>query len=282
MSKRERNRATLQRWYDEMWGQCNFELVPDIAAPEYLRHDITGANNLMTSSEYRDMIAFGLAGESVTEFSYHLIAEGDYVCSLGRYILTKARQWDWVQLFRLENAAMVETWLPGMGGTDPFGFPQPHNVWTGTELPEQSLPLSPQKQLIQDYYEQVYVLQHPQAITRLMAEQVRVHDNLAADSLLSREDYVQRMQRQINGSGITQFRLFMIEEDDMVAAAGSWLIDSERQWDWVQAFQLSEGKIVRIWLPAIGGNDTSLNHVPDNAWAFDAMPHTSRIVKPLL
>ena len=141
MSTVSANLSTLQRWYDDMWGKCNNALVPDIAAPRYLRHDITGANNLMTSEQYRDLIGLGLDGEEVTDFSYFLIAEGDYVASLGRYILTKGRQWDWVQLFRLENAAMVETWLPGMGGTDPFGFPQAHNMWTRQRATASAAPL---------------------------------------------------------------------------------------------------------------------------------------------
>lgn len=274
ISKVEQNRATLARWYDDMWGQCNFALVPEIAAPKYLRHDITGANNLMTSQEYSDMIAFGLSEEHVTAFSYFLIAEGDYVASLGRYLLTRGRQWDWVQLFRLENAAMVETWLPGMGGTDIFGFPQAHNVWTGGELPE-PLPLTTHKQFIKDYYEQVFVQQNEQAASRFLADQLRVHDNTSADSTLSPEEYYQRMRVQIDGKEISEFKLFMIEEGDMVVAAGSWKIDKHRQWDWVQAFQIADNKIVRTWLPAIGGDDTSLQHIADNAWPLHAMPDNS-------
>src|SRR6476620_1990057 len=98
MSKVEQNRATLQRWYNEMWGKCNNALIPDIAAAHYLRHDITGANNLMTSEQYRDLVGLGLGGESVKEFEYYLVAEADYVASLGRYVLNSGRQWDWVQM----------------------------------------------------------------------------------------------------------------------------------------------------------------------------------------
>lgn len=278
MSNVEQNRATLAHWYDDMWGQCNFALVPEIAAPKYLRHDITGANNLMTSQEYSDMIAFGLAEEHVTEFSYFLIAEGDYVASLGRYLLTKGRQWDWVQLFRLENAAMVETWLPGMGGTDIFGFPQPHNVWTGGEMP-QPLPMTAQKQLIEDYYRQVFVLRDAEAAPRFLADKLRVHDNISPDQWLTAEEYFQRMNKQINGNEISEFKLFMIEEGDMVVAAGSWKIDEQRQWDWVQAFQIADNKIVRTWLPAIGGDDTSLQHTGETAWPPQAMPDNSTQVE---
>ena len=68
-----------------MWGKCNNALIPQIAAPKYLRHDITGANNLMTSEQYRDLVGLGLHGESVKEFEYFLVAEADYVASIEQW-----------------------------------------------------------------------------------------------------------------------------------------------------------------------------------------------------
>lgn len=277
MSTVEENRATLQRWYDKMWGECNFSLVPDIAAPQYLRHDITGANRLMTSQEYSDMIALGLDGQAVTHFTYFLVAEGDYVASLGRYILKEGRQWDWVQLFRLEDAAMVETWLPGMGGTDLLGYPQPHNVWTGTEVPA-PLPMTARKQLVQDFYQQVFVANQPGKAGHYLAPEVRVHDNIGRDDRLSPQGYYERMAGQVDGDTITDFKLFMIEEGDMVVAVGSWRIDGERQWDWVQAFHIAGDRIVRAWMPAIGGDDTSLQHGPGTAWGRECMPAASTLI----
>lgn len=275
MSIQAQNKGALRRWYDDMWGKCNAELVPEIAGPKYFRHDLTGANNLMTSGQYRDIVRIGVANEKVTNFTYFLIAEGDYVASLGRYLLTKGRQWDWVQLFRLENAAMVETWLPAMGGTDILAYPQPHNVWTGTELPP-ALPVTANKELVSGWYRHIAGRGACADAGRYFADKVRVHDNINADVTLLPAAYQQvHIEAQLQCERITDLKLFMIEQGDMVVATGSWRLDGERQWDWVQAFHVENGKIARTWLPGIGGNDTSLAHGPGTAWAPDAMPANS-------
>ncbi|HSC76871.1 MAG TPA: hypothetical protein VLB90_11630 [Pseudomonadales bacterium] len=277
MSKVEKNRATLQRWYNEMWGKCNNALIPDIAAAHYLRHDITGANNLMTSEQYRDLVGLGLSGESVKEFEYYLVAEADYVASLGRYVLNSGRQWDWVQLFRLENAAMVETWLPGMGGTDPFGYPQPHNVWTGREVPP-ALPLTDRKAVMRAWFADVWVNGEVEKMHGLLTDSVRIHDHTCADRTVSVAQYQQELRENFVGKTITDMKLFMIEEGDMVVAVVSWKVDAERQWDFVQAFRLDNLRIAEMWLPATGGNDTSLLHNEKTAWGRGIMPKDSVMV----
>jgi predicted SnoaL-like aldol condensation-catalyzing enzyme len=202
------------------------------------------------------------------------------VASLGRYILTKGRQWDWVQTFRLENAAMVETWLPAMGGTDVLAYPQPHNVWTGTEIPS-ALPMTASKQLIANWYQHIVNRGACVDAAKYFADNVRVHDNINADVTLAPASYQERhVESQLQCEHISDFQLFMIEEGDMVVAVGSWRLDNKRQWDWVQAFQIEGGKVSRTWLPGIGGDDTSLKHSPETAWCAAAMPaNSSRVAK---
>lgn len=265
-----KNRATLQRWYNEMWGKCNNALIPEIAAPHYLRHDITGANNLMTSEQYRDLVGLGLHNESVKEFEYFLIAEADYVASLGRYVLNSGRQWDWVQMFRLENAAMVETWLPGMGGTDIFGYPQAHNVWTGREVPP-ALPMTDKKTVVRTWFEQVWQAGNTEKLSELLTDNFRLHDHECADRTVSIAQYQRELGAALADKTISDMRLFMIEEGDMVAAVVSWKIN-DKQWDFVQAFRLENLRLAETWWPAIGGNDTSLVHNEKTAWSRGIMP----------
>jgi predicted SnoaL-like aldol condensation-catalyzing enzyme len=273
MTNVEKNRATLQRWYNEMWGKCNNALIPQIAAPKYLRHDVTGANNLMTSEQYRDLVGLGLHGESMKEFQYFLVAEGDYVASLGRYVLNSGRQWDWVQMFRLENAAMVETWLPGMGGTDPFGYPQPHNVWKGGEMPSASLPMTDKKRVVQRWFEEVWVKGDTQKVPELLAENFRIHDHNCANRSVDAVVYQSELREKLAALGkIHNMQLFIVEEGDMVVAIVSWKMVHGHQWDFVQAFRLEGLRLAETWLPAIGGNDTSLVHNASTAWDKGVVP----------
>jgi hypothetical protein len=41
-SLEEKNKAVIRRWIDEMYGQGQFELMPELAGPKYLRHEKTG------------------------------------------------------------------------------------------------------------------------------------------------------------------------------------------------------------------------------------------------
>jgi hypothetical protein len=112
----------LHRWYGEMWGQGQFDLILELAGPIYTRHEM-GGTRTVTAKEYRDQTAKFLSHISIEDLHYGLIAEGDKVCAIGRWRVMglpddesgKGKQWDWVQLFRAEEGRLVETWLSGIG-----------------------------------------------------------------------------------------------------------------------------------------------------------------------
>ncbi len=276
MSTEATNRATLEHWYDHMWGRTDFDLIPEIAAPQYLRHDMTGANNLMPAESYRDMLKPVLGHLEVQEFEYYLVAEGDYVGALGRYILEGDRQWDWVQVFRLKDGRLAETWLTGMGGTDAMGYSQPRNAWLGTEIPQQPAPLSAQKQLVVDWYAFLLDSDSAQAPGIFLADEVRVHDQLDGDRKISASAYAGEMRRLMRPGAVADFQHFLIGEGDVVFAVCSCKLDGERQWDWVQAFKVEGGRIAQTWLPSIGGTDAELTISPATRWPRGVMPADSR------
>ena len=55
MSQIETNKALMRRWYDEMWAKLDFDLIPELAGPEYTRHDVVGERTV-TAEEYRDQL----------------------------------------------------------------------------------------------------------------------------------------------------------------------------------------------------------------------------------
>jgi hypothetical protein len=112
-------KAVLSRWYDEMWAQKNFALVPEIAGPVYTRHETTGTREV-TAEEYRDALAGSLSDAVVEGLRYRLIAEDDRVVAIGTWKID-GQQWDWVQAFRVEGGKLVETWLSGINFTGAWG-----------------------------------------------------------------------------------------------------------------------------------------------------------------
>jgi predicted SnoaL-like aldol condensation-catalyzing enzyme len=128
MSKEEDNKALMRRWYDEMWSNLAFEKIPELAGPNYKRHDVRGTR-VVTAEEYRDEL-LPVAGQwKISDFSYFLMAEGDFVTAIGSWKINNSMQWDWVQTFRVENGKLVETWLPAMAM---------EGQWKPEEIPSQT------------------------------------------------------------------------------------------------------------------------------------------------
>ncbi|MBW2495853.1 MAG: nuclear transport factor 2 family protein [Deltaproteobacteria bacterium] len=126
MSSEEANKALMRRWYDEMWANCNFDLIPELAGPSYTRHDVRGTR-VVTAEEYRDELLAVAADWKVSDFKYFLMAEGDFVTAIGTWKINDAMQWDWVQTFRIGAGKLVETWLPAMAT---------EGRWSSDEIPE--------------------------------------------------------------------------------------------------------------------------------------------------
>ena len=121
MNKEEDNKALMRRWYDEMWANLDFAKIPDLAGPTYTRHDIRGTR-AVTAEEYRDELLPMKDLWTISDFKYFLMAEGDYVTSIGTWKINGQMQWDWVQTFRIENGKLAETWLPAMAMEGNWGL----------------------------------------------------------------------------------------------------------------------------------------------------------------
>lgn len=268
------NRATMQRWYNEMWGKTDSSRIKDCIAPEYLRHDVTGANNIVTVDSYAAMTKAGMEGKIVNDFTYYMVVEGEYIGTLGRYLFGDGEQWDWVQLFRLEKGRLAETWLPGMGGNETRAFPVPVNAWSGTEIPDQKLiPMTDTKRVVKNWYEH---LAAGTDASECLTEAVRVHDMLDSDITLEAVDFHKRWRFLMQHETACDLKLLLIEENDIVFATGMWSLgDDKREWNWVQAFRLEDGRIAQTWITSIGGTDSFLTHSSEPLWSRDVLPVNS-------
>ena len=270
----QRNIHTLSRWYNDMWGQCNADLVTELANTPYLRHDMTGSNNLLKAEEYQAMTRAGSEGREVEDFTYYLVADGDYVGALGRYIRDGDDQWDWVQIFRLEDGLLSETWLPAMGGNETRAFASGNNVWIGTEIPASyPNPNSPNKMTLRNMFE---TLGAGRDISSFFADTVRWHDMLDSDARLSPDAINERVTGWMQGDTADNMQLFLIGQNDVVFAGLRWTLgQDQRSWDWVCAFRFEDNKIAQAWHDGINGNVVPVRQSVDVLWGEDVLPSGS-------
>ena len=273
-TKQVENRATIEKWYNDMWGKADSSRIGECIADEYMRHDLTGANNLVTAESYAAMVDASLASCPVRHFTYFTVVEGDFIGTMGRFLIQESTQWDWGQLFRAERARLAETWLPGMGGTLVQAFPRPDIAWTGSTVPDQALaPMTPEKAVVRKWYES---LANDRDATSCLTPMIRAHDLMSTDTELSAIAMQDRWRDLMQQDKATELELFLIQEADFVFAVGRWLLgEDRREWNWVQAFRLQGGKIIEYWITSIGGTDASIRHLL-MSWGENVLPGNSK------
>jgi predicted SnoaL-like aldol condensation-catalyzing enzyme len=114
MSLEEKNKAVMRRWYEEMYAVPRFELMPEMAGPEIIRHEPTGTFTATVQEHMERVSKLRQEGYIAPSRTYDLVAEGDKVLVLGTgYDAAGRVQYHFMQLFRLENEKIVEIWFPG-------------------------------------------------------------------------------------------------------------------------------------------------------------------------
>ena len=76
----EANERVLRRWWDEMYRAFRFDvLMPELAGPEYIRHEPTGSWTTTIPEHLERIKQLYPAGGSVPQpwFAFDLLAEGD-------------------------------------------------------------------------------------------------------------------------------------------------------------------------------------------------------------
>jgi len=113
-----RNLETFKLWSEEVWGNGRLELVPDLVAPEYVRHDQTGTR-VATPASYAQEIALARGINMVFKMNAVSI-DGDILWTRwsasaqppgGDELLLRG-----IQIYRFAEGKLAETWLLSSDG----------------------------------------------------------------------------------------------------------------------------------------------------------------------
>jgi predicted SnoaL-like aldol condensation-catalyzing enzyme len=98
------NALVLDRWYGEVYKEANWQLVPEVAGPNFFRHE--NREFQMTGEEYKQRLRsfFKIMGGGM-DIKYEVIAGVDKVA-----VIAKWRDTNWVQAWRVKDGKLVESW----------------------------------------------------------------------------------------------------------------------------------------------------------------------------
>ena len=102
-----------------MWGEQRWEIAPDLAGPTYTRHE-SGGTSHVSAADYQELVRSFCQSVTISDLRFQLMADGDRVAAIGSWKID-GQQWDWVQIFRVEEGRIVETWLSGIGFESQWG-----------------------------------------------------------------------------------------------------------------------------------------------------------------
>ena len=107
-TNKQANALVLGRWYDEIYKEANWQLVPEVAGPDYIRHERNKFQ--ITGEEYSQLLRSFFKMVGGMDFEYEVIAGTDKVAVIGKF-----RDRNWVQAWRVKDGKLVESWWAAAG-----------------------------------------------------------------------------------------------------------------------------------------------------------------------
>jgi len=119
----QNGKALVRRFNDEVWGKGNLDVVFDVFAPDYVRHDLRPGNPLPGPEGQKKIAADFRAAfpDLQTEIDF-MVEEGEFVVSRWTAEGTHTGAWAGigptgkrirfcgVNIFRIRNGKIVELW----------------------------------------------------------------------------------------------------------------------------------------------------------------------------
>jgi len=124
-SEETQNLQAMDRWV-EIWNNGKYELMAETVTPTYIRHEPKG-NRVITRDKYLEEIKFYREKLNMRFVNHKVSADKDLIWLLWTMTTTnpktgKEQLGRGVQLYRLEDGKLAETWW--MGTVDKGAWPQ--------------------------------------------------------------------------------------------------------------------------------------------------------------
>ncbi len=227
MASTEETLAVVHAWYG-LRGEWN--RVPELAGPEYIRHEPAGTR-IVTGEEVRDeLIARGF----VVQWEYCAFAEGDTAFVLWLARDTPSGTMSGVQAYRVAEGRMVETWLSAVA---PVEWPIPASVGEGD--PEAN------KALLRRWYGEMYRERRFEELAPQLCGPVFTRHEASGTFEVTAEEHGARLDAHYRAQpdGISSWPYRAFASGDLVGV----IVDGENVPGSVQVSGVADGKFVESW-----------------------------------
>ena len=101
------NTDVMRQWYEDIYAVADWDLVPEVAGPTYLRHEDSVFE--MTGEEYAERLRSSFGQFGPLAIDYEVIAARDKVAVIAELAETPVFP-VYVQVWRVRNGKLVESW----------------------------------------------------------------------------------------------------------------------------------------------------------------------------
>ena len=259
-SDEDKGKAILHRWYDEVYNQKDLSLMPELAGPEFIRHESEGTWITSIEEHMKRVKGMFKSGETTKgSRNYAIIAEKDKVAALGTGYSPKGEvEYYWVQVFRLENGKLVETWFPGYVRRVDCGEIPQTNYAANEEGRVSTSIREENKAVIRRWWDEMYAEHRFEALMSQLAGPEYIRHELTGTWTATIEEHLERIKQLYKSDEIVQkprISYELIAEGDKVAGYGTMRgyraggQTGNYVYSFVQLFRLEGQKIVETWFP---------------------------------
>jgi len=132
------------------------------------------------------------------------------------------------------------------------------------------MPSEDPKAVLRRWYDEMWSQKNGDLILELVGPAYVRHE-MGGTRSVTPQEYCEQTKGFMQQVEISDMRYSLVAEGDKVCAIGTWKVNG-KQWDWVQVFRVSGGRLVETWLSGIG---------MESNWTADVYQHLSPVIEPV-
>ena len=221
----------IDAWYGL---RGDWQRIPELCGPEYVRHEPTGTRTATASQIQQEIEARG----TVLQWEYNAFAEDDIAFVTWVAPNNAGGPLSGVQAYRVADGKLVETWISAVA---PVAWPSPGTIGEGE--PEAN------KRLLRRWYEEMYEQRRFEELAPQLCGPVFTRHEASGTFDVTAEEHGARLATAVAARDAEAGATTMLPAYRVFAAGDrvGVIADSGRSGSYVQTWRVDNNKFVESW-----------------------------------